>query len=84
MRKDIVMVEDAIKMAKEIDPQCNCYQEYQDAYFFFDNTAGETIGGEACGFVIMKKGGQKKMPYEYFMNPSSKVKEIGGEIEIKG
>lgn len=31
----------------------------------------------------MKKDGQKKMPYEYFMNPLSKADEIDGEIEIK-
>lgn len=80
MRKDICLIEEAKEIARRRNKDINCYQEYKDAFFFFVNDGEMHIGGSAAGFVIMKKGKEIKMPYQYFMNPKSHATEIGENV----
>lgn len=82
MRKNIIIKEEAIEIAKNADKEVNRGQEYKDAFYFFVDDGNDYIGGSVGGFVIMKDGGALKRPYEYFMHPGSKAVEIGGEFEI--
>lgn len=80
MRKDIFTIDKAMEIAKNHYKGLNCYQEYKDAFYFFVNDGNEYDGGQCTGIVVLKKGGAKLQPYQYFMNPKSEAVTIGEEI----
>lgn len=80
--KEIITLDEAVRIAKERDERNDTYQEYEDAYFFYQEDGEEMTGGDDGSIIVMKKNGTLKMPYQYFLGGGN-CKEIGEPVKIK-
>lgn len=76
MRKDIILYEDALKIAKNRNERYDTVQEYEDAFYFYEEKDTIQEGGD-CGIVVLKKKGSLLRPFSYLLDGNRKVKEIG-------
>lgn len=79
--KNLISYEDAIKKAKECNPEYNECEEYTDAYYCYINDGIERIGGDT-GVIIEKNGGNLLRWAQYFMDDTRKSASTGKITQI--
>lgn len=81
INKTVITVQEAIRIATNINPENNTYQEYNDAYVFRNDDIQEEMIGGSSPTVVMKKNGTLSMPAKYFLS-GRRIKEIGEPVRF--
>lgn len=81
--KNMITFEEAVRIAKEYDPELNECAEYSDAWDFYLNDGIYRDGGPHSGVIVLKDGGKKLRGYEYFMGDKYECIDMEHVIKLE-
>lgn len=70
-----VTIEDALAYAKKRDSRLNCYQEFEDAYYFYLDDGIVRDGAPGC--IILKNTAELMLFPDYFLTGIFDCVEVG-------